>query len=56
MISPVVMMTNTESRERCARHIRLYEYMGNKTAARIARAEWQKIYTMQLTNGEIQRL
>ena len=34
--------------------IRIYEWMGNKTAARIVRAQWQKIYTWQRVHGRSQ--
>lgn len=34
--------------------IRIHEWMGNKTAARIARAQWQKLYSWQRAHGRKQ--
>ena len=41
-------------REHLGDLIRIYEWMGNKTAARIVRAEWQKLYSWQRSNGREQ--
>ena len=41
-------------RERLGDLIRIYEWMGNKTAARIARSQWQKLYSWQRAHGREQ--
>ena len=46
--------TADAQRLHCANLIHIHELMGNKTAARIARAQWQKIYTWQRLNGRDQ--
>ena len=43
--------TADAERKHYADLIRIHEWMGNKVAARIARAQWQKIHTWQRING-----